>query len=123
MKKEDQSFSLPQLTEIWQQFLETKKDQAAEFHLLSHPYELNGTIVTLQLTNPIEEPLLESLRLPLVEYLREQLRNGSIQVRGILKTVDSKRMAYTNKEKFDLLAEKNPMLLELKNRMGLDPDF
>jgi DNA polymerase-3 subunit gamma/tau len=40
-----------------------------------------------------------------------------------MKEMDVKKMAYTNKEKFDLLAEKNPMLKELKERLGLDTDF
>jgi len=40
-----------------------------------------------------------------------------------MKESDKKKIAYTNKEKFDLLAEKNPLLKELKERLGLDPDF
>jgi hypothetical protein len=32
-------------------------------------------------------------------------------------------MAYTNKEKFEAMAEKNPVLLQLKEKFGLDPDF
>ena len=35
----------------------------------------------------------------------------------------SKKIAYTNKEKFEHLAEKNPLLKELKEKLGLDPDF
>jgi DNA polymerase III subunit gamma/tau len=34
----------------------------------------------------------------------------------------SKRI-YTNKDKFNYLAEKNPNLIELKNKLGLDTDF
>ena len=40
-----------------------------------------------------------------------------------MKEADTKKIAYTNKEKFDLLAEKNPMLKEMKERLGLDTDF
>ena len=29
----------------------------------------------------------------------------------------------TNKEKFDALAEKNPLLKKLQEKFGLDPDF
>ena len=35
----------------------------------------------------------------------------------------SKKVAYTNKEKFDHLAEKNPVLNQLKEKFGLDADF
>ncbi len=40
-----------------------------------------------------------------------------------MQETDAKRIAYTNKEKFDLLAEKNPLLKEMKERLGLDTDF
>jgi DNA polymerase-3 subunit gamma/tau len=32
-------------------------------------------------------------------------------------------MLYTSREKFDYLVEKNPVLKELKEKLGLDTDF
>jgi DNA polymerase-3 subunit gamma/tau len=95
----------------------------AEFHLLSREVDLNGSIVTVALANTVEEPLLQSMMTDLVTYLRNRLSNPTIKVESVMKEVDVKKLAYTNKEKFDLLAEKNPMLKELKDRFGLDPDF
>jgi DNA polymerase-3 subunit gamma/tau len=40
-----------------------------------------------------------------------------------MKEAGSKKVMYTNKEKFDYLAEKNPALKDLKERLGLDMDF
>jgi len=40
-----------------------------------------------------------------------------------MQEFETKKIAYTNKEKFDHLAEKNPALRELKERLGLDADF
>jgi DNA polymerase III subunit gamma/tau len=84
---------------------------------------LKGTELTISLSNSIEEPLLAGMKTNLVTYLREQLKNSSIQVNSILKEISKTRMAYTNKEKFDSLAEKNPLLNVLKEKFGLDPDF
>jgi len=84
---------------------------------------LNGSIVTVALANTVEEPLLQSMMTDLVTYLRNRLSNPTIKVESVMKEMDVKKMAYTNKEKFDLLAEKNPMLKELRERLGLDPDF
>ena len=42
---------------------------------------------------------------------------------GVLELTSSKKVIYTNKEKFDHLAEKNPTLNDLKERLGLDTDF
>ncbi len=36
---------------------------------------------------------------------------------------NGERKLFTTKEKFDHLAEKNPVLKEMKDRLGLDPDF
>lgn len=66
---------------------------------------------------------MQSIRTPLTEFLRLRLGNDSINVISQVKEVQSKKIAYTNKEKFDHLAEKNPILLELKERLGLDPDY
>lgn len=96
----------------------------AEYHLLNQPFVFQENIITLTLTNAIEEPILKSVKKDLLTYLREKLGNNSLQVEGHMQEQQQgKRIAYTNKEKFEHLAEKNPLLIELKERLGLDPDF
>jgi DNA polymerase-3 subunit gamma/tau len=75
------------------------------------------------LANLVEEPLLQGIRTQLTAYLRDKLNNSNINVIGVMQAFETKRVAYTNKEKFDFLAEKNPILLELKERLGLDTDY
>lgn len=67
--------------------------------------------------------MLNNIKVELTGFLREKLKNTSIQVAGNLQTGEEKKVIYTNREKFDFLAEKNPMLKELKDRLGLDTDF
>lgn len=112
-----------QLREAWAEYARLRKDQVAEFHLLSREIDLNGSIVTVALANTVEEPLLQSMMSDLVTYLRNRLSNPTIKIESVMQESDKKKIAYTNKEKFDLLAEKNPLLKELKERLGLDPDF
>lgn len=95
----------------------------AEYHLLQREFSFSNNVITLLLANPVEEPLLLSLKADLLTYLREKLNNSSIQLESVLQEIQTKRMVYTNKEKFEHLAEKNPHLKELKERLGLDPDF
>ena len=59
----------------------------------------------------------------LVDFLRKKLNNNSIQVVSVMKERQSKKVAYTNKDKFEHLAEKNPILNQLKDKFGLDSDF
>ncbi len=91
--------------------------------MLKRGFEIKGKELIISISNPVEEPLLLAMKTNLVTYLREKLSNSGIQVQGVLKVTSNARMAYTNKEKFESLAAKNPLLTTLKDRFGLDPDF
>ncbi len=95
----------------------------AEYHLLKQTFSFSNNTVTLALTNPIEEPVLLSIKTELLTYLREKLANNAIQVDATMQEHQVKKFAYTNKEKFEVLVEKNPLLKKLQEKMGLDPDF
>ncbi len=95
----------------------------AEYHLLTREFTLKNNVITLQLTNPIEEPMLQGMKPDLVTYLREKINNSTLLVEGEMQTNNTKRKAYTNKEKFEYLVEKNPLLKELQEKLGLDPDY
>lgn len=77
----------------------------------------------MPLSNPIQETMLNEFRLELNTFLRERLQNASIQVVGELRVVEERKMIYTPRDKFEYLSSKNPMFKELKDRLGLDPDF
>ncbi len=105
------------------EFAERKKGQAAEYQLLRREIVLQEHVIVIPLTNPIEEPFLQNIKLQLTTYLREKLNNHLLSISGELQQTEGKKVVYTNKEKFDHLAAKNPALLELKERLGLDTDF
>jgi hypothetical protein len=119
----DKPLALDELKLAWLEFAELRKNQIAEYQLLKNDFTLTGSVVCIQLSNPIEEPLLQSIRTSLTTHLRHKLANQTITIAGIVKENDQKKVAYTDKEKFDLLAEKNPVLRQLKERFGLDSDF
>ncbi len=120
---EEKPIQKDKLQHAWDEFAEQRKNQAGEYHILKREFELSGAKITIPLTNPVEEPLLQNIRTQLTAYLRDKLNNNSISVIGLMQEFETKKVAYTNKEKFDHLAEKNPSLRELKERLGLDTDF
>ena len=75
------------------------------------------------MTNPVEEAFLMAIKSDLLGYLREKLNNSTIQLEGVVQHTAVKKKAYTNKERFEYLAEKNPLLRQLQEKFGLDPDF
>lgn len=67
--------------------------------------------------------MLNNVKTELTTFLREKLRNSMILVAGELLESEDKKMMYTSRDKFEYLLEKNPVLREMKERLGLDPDF
>jgi hypothetical protein len=122
-KQPDLSFTVEQLQLHWNEFAEQRKKFQAEYQLLTQPLEMIENKIILHLHNPVQESMLNNLKIDLINFLRERLRNQSIQIVGELRAADERKVIYTNREKFDYLAQKNPMLKELKERLGLDTDF
>ena len=120
---ENRPVSFDELKQVWEVFAEQRKTQAAEYHLLKREIKLEETTVKVELSNPVEEPLLHSIKAVLTTHLREKLGNSSISVVGEVMEIVSKKVAYTNKEKFEHMAEKNQAINDLKDKLGLDPDF
>ncbi len=119
----DDPFSEDQLREVWNTYAEQRRKLPAEFQMLSQPYRLEGKIVIVDLMSPVHETMLNAIKTDLTAFLREKLRNNNVQVRGEVHTGEQKKAIYTNREKFDFLAGKNPVLKELRDRLGLDTDF
>lgn len=112
------------LRKAWAEFTELKKNQLAEYQLLKRDYILQDNKIIITLNNPIEEPFLQGIRTSLIAYLRDKMSNHSLMVTGVMRELEASRpMIYTNKEKFEYLLEKNPVLKDLQERFGLDADY
>lgn len=121
--KQDEPFVESKVRQVWKEYAEQRKNQVSEYHILNQTFTLTNNVITVLLNNPIEEPMLQGMKSDLVGYLREKLNNNTLQVEGEMQQNNTKRKAYTNKEKFDYLVEKNPFLRELQEKLGLDPDY
>ena len=119
----NESFTPEQLKLIWNDFAEQRKKLQAEYQLMIQPFEIRGTQVVVQLLSTVQETLLANFKSDLTTYLRENLKNNSITIIGELRETEEKQMLYTPRDKFEYLLTKNPMLKELKDRLGLDADF
>ncbi|HRI79224.1 MAG TPA: hypothetical protein PLR06_06775 [Cyclobacteriaceae bacterium] len=118
-----ETIQISRLKEVWAEYAEQRKNQAAEYQILLREFEFNHPIINVTLTNPVEETLIENFRRDFVQFLRDQLKNSDLTIHTVLKEATANKVIYTSKEKFDHLAEKNPYLKELKDRLGLDWDF
>jgi len=116
-------FTQEQLQSAWNEFAEQRKKFQAEYQLLSQPFDVKENQLIVHIHNPVQDLMLTNIKSELAAFLREKLNNHSITITGILKEVEERQVIYTNREKFDYLVARNPMLKELKDRLGLDTDF
>jgi hypothetical protein len=116
-------YTQEQLRSAWDQFAEQRKKFQAEYQMLSQPYVVKDHQIIVTLLSSVHETMLNNIKSDITAFIREKLKNSLIQVTGELQHHDEKKLMYTNREKFDYLAEKNPSLKELKDRLGLDTDF
>ncbi len=74
----------------------------------------------------VESKVLDNLfrdeKPPLLNFLRENLKNYSIEVNTRVEEQVAVKRPYTTQEKFQHMAAKNPQLAELKKRFNLDFD-
>ncbi len=124
-KKEEivHSFTEEQLRSAWEEFAEQRKKFQAEYQLLAQPYMLLDNRVIIHLLSPVQDTMLNNIKSELTTHLRVRLKNSAILVVGELTETDDKKMMYTSRDKFEFLLERNPVLKELKERLGLDTDF
>ncbi len=118
----NEPYTPEQLKVQWQTFAATR-DSPTEILILNRGYEQHGDTLHIKLENQIQQNQIGEFRHELLEFLRKQLKNSRIQLQADVVVQEKKRMVYTNREKFDYLADKHPILNDLKNQLGLDTDL
>jgi DNA polymerase III subunit gamma/tau len=124
---EDAPINRDALQKAWASYARKRKEAGKlyEYTLLNQPVELleDGITIELTINNPLDQDVLTDVRADLMSYLRTALQNQQLSLTTALRKEERKRKLYTAEEKFKHLAEKNPLLHELKDRLGLDTEF
>ncbi len=119
-------FTAEELKKAWDEFAASKKKEGKDIEhaiLKQDHYLKDEHTIVLQLTNSVKIPILDKFRADLITHLKSTLNNRYIQLETELLEEEQAYRPYTNKEKFEYLAEKKPLLKELQERLGLDPDM
>ncbi len=119
------SYTEQELATAWESFTELRRnlgnDQEVAF--LKHTYVKAGDIIKIQIHNSILEVTFDKLKVELQAHLRGELQNDAIKIELEKLENASKKMLYTNKEKFNHLADKYPAIKLLQEKLSLDPDY
>jgi DNA polymerase-3 subunit gamma/tau len=73
--------------------------------------------------NKAQETQFRDEKPGILNYLRTNLRNFSIEVNTRIDEIKASKKPYTTSEKFQHMASKNPQLAELKRRFNLETDY
>ena len=73
--------------------------------------------------NKSQEILFRDDKHNILNYLRTSLKNFDIEIHTRIDEIKATKRPYTNTEKFQHMAGKNPQLAELKRRFNLETDY
>ncbi|WP_435356073.1 DNA polymerase III subunit gamma/tau [Emticicia sp. SJ17W-69] len=117
-----ESFTFDALQQELHYFADSRDNETLKV-MLKRDFELEGTTLKLQLDNQIQLDTLNQIKQDLAAYIRQKLRNSNIQIVATIVESATERRPYTAQEKFEYLANKNPALLELREKLGLELVF
>ncbi|MDH5476523.1 MAG: hypothetical protein OEX22_12575 [Cyclobacteriaceae bacterium] len=123
--KKNDSFTIEALQKAWDTFTEQQKNKGNDLVLVSLKKDIdlvNTTEVHVALANHLEIDAIDGVKQELVSFLRKTLNNDFIDVVADVNEEKTVVKAYTNADKFKVMMDKQPVLKELKDRLGLDAD-
>ena len=82
--------------------------------------KLKGTAIHLTYSNNTNKIELERAQYPLLAHLRKTLKNFDLHLNIKVNEEVAKKYAFTPREKYEKLKEKNPNIELLKKTFGLD---
>jgi hypothetical protein len=90
---------------------------------LKNSVGLQGEMISIELTNPIEVDGIEKIRADLLSFIRKKFQNTAIQLQHKVNIEKAADRPYTAKDKFEAMLKENPLLGKLRDTFGLDPDY
>ncbi|MGB0404071.1 MAG: hypothetical protein ACPGEG_08240 [Salibacteraceae bacterium] len=112
---------------VWQDYIELLKTnkRASMMSTLSscHPEFQDNFKLNMIFDNIVQEAEFLNEKSALLGHLREKLQNWGIHIVTEVREVAQKKKYYSNRERFERMAELNPKLELLRSRLNLDPDY
>ena len=117
-------FTADQLKDAWVGLANTYTDEPRLKQLMENyiPHLTGETQAEIQMPNPWQMDQMRKAMPTLAQKLRERLHNSELKIQLIQQQYTQEQMAFTAEEKFQVMAEQNPALAQLKERLDLQID-
>lgn len=114
-------FTNDRFLDAWAGLKQMFKDEARLMAVLDEyqPQRVDDTTCVLTLANPWQRDEFKKFLNKIQDHLRSTLHNNNFELRLEVAAYDASQVAYTADEKYKLLAEKNPVLKDLKEQLNL----
>ncbi len=124
--EEDQNrpFTVDQLRDAWVGLAATHKEEPRLKELIENytPKLVDSVTAEIQMPNPWQMSEMRKALPGLMSQLRQTLHNNHLQLQLVQAEFSQEQMAFTAEEKYKLMAEQNPALTQLKERLDLQID-
>ena len=115
-------FTIDELMAKWKRFCYELKEQGREnifTALTKHDPTITGFAISLILENKVQEDYANSVKLDALDFLRKELNNYSISMDFVVEKSTAEKIAYTGREKFEKMAQTNPHIITLQQKLKL----
>lgn len=123
IERPEKPFTEEEMQNAWSEFakiVETEGKHNLLSHLTMNAPILKGTTIHLEFPNHTIKTELEAEKTPLLQYLREKLENYTIDLKIKVNEAMKKKYAYSPREKYEKLKQKNPLIERFKEELGLN---
>ncbi len=120
---EDFIFNEKDLDYYWREFatkLPAEEKANAARMMNMHPHLLNDTTFEIVVDNDMVEKYMVKMIPAIQTHLRERLHNRKITMAVRISAPNEVVRAYSHLERFQMMSQKNPTLLKLKETLGLE---
>lgn len=122
----DIDLTMERVSEAVKQFAEEKSKMGNKqlyATLTSSHISLQQSTIVIMLNNEVQREMLTNIKQDMLDELRNILVNKQTQLDIKVSEIQGEVKAYKPQDKFKLMADKNPALLELKKRFDLDIEY
>ncbi|GAA4372147.1 DNA polymerase III subunit gamma/tau [Hymenobacter koreensis] len=114
------------LQRVWAEIAEERKvNSMSEYLVLNRPVQADDQhTIHLHLDNGVQMDQFNSFRPELLMELKRRTGFRTLRLAAeVVESAPTVKRLYTSTDKFAFLADKYPVLVEMKQRLGLDTDF
>ncbi|MBK9759814.1 MAG: DNA polymerase III subunit gamma/tau [Flavobacteriales bacterium] len=112
------------LTRLWNDYaLARKQEGKNSLHATltaKEPLITGLSALSFAIVNEVQEKYMREEKPTLLGYLRREMADPILDLQVTKEAITNLRPRYTVKDRFDILAEKNPALLKLREALDLD---